>query len=235
MLPVAILAGGFATRLQPLTERTPKSLLPVAGRPFLFHQLDLLRQEGVSRVVLCIGHLGEQIQAAAGDGGRFGLAIAYSFDGDRLLGTGGALKRALPLLGDDFFVMNGDSYLPCSFARLQCAYFAAQQPALMAIVRNDNRWDRSNVVFKDGRLIEYDKHSQRSDLSHIDFGVSVFSRAALSGFAESSVVDLAGICRELSLQGRLAAYEVLQRFYEIGSPQGIAETERYLSQRLPAA
>ncbi|MDB6107881.1 MAG: nucleotidyl transferase [Gammaproteobacteria bacterium] len=235
MLPVAILAGGLATRVQPLTARTPKSLLPIAGRPFLFHQLDLLRQEGVSRVVLCVGHLGEQIEAAAGDGRQFGLAIAYSFDGDRLLGTGGALVRALPLLGDDFFVMQGDSYLPCSFARLQSSYFAGQQPALMAILRNDNRWDRSNVLFKDGRLIEYDKHSQRSDLSHIDFGVSVFSRKALSGFAEDCVIDLADICRQLSLSGRLAAYEVSQRFYEIGSPQGIADTELYLSQRQPAA
>jgi N-acetyl-alpha-D-muramate 1-phosphate uridylyltransferase len=235
MLPVAILAGGLATRLQPLTERTPKSLLPVAGRPFLFHQLDLLRHEGVSRVVLCVGHLGEQIEAAAGDGRRFGLAITYSFDGDRLLGTGGALKRAAPLLGDDFFVLYGDSYLPCSFAQLQSAYFAARQPALMAILRNDNRWDRSNVAFQDGRLLEYDKHSQRSDLSHIDFGVSVFSRAALAGIAGNTVADLADICRELSLSGRLAAYEVRQRFYEIGSPRGLADTERYLSQRLPAA
>jgi N-acetyl-alpha-D-muramate 1-phosphate uridylyltransferase len=235
MLPVAILAGGLATRLQPLTERTPKSLLPIAGRPFLFHQLDLLRQEGVSRVVLCVGHLGEQIEAAAGDGRRFGLAIAYSFDGDRLLGTGGALKRALPLLGNDFFVMNGDSYLPCSFGRLQAAYFAAQQPALMAILRNDNRWDRSNVLFKDGRLIEYDKHSQRADLSHIDFGVSVFSREALADVPENGVSDLADICRELSLGGRLAGCEVAQRFYEIGSLQGIADTEHYLSHRLPAA
>jgi N-acetyl-alpha-D-muramate 1-phosphate uridylyltransferase len=235
MLPVAILAGGLATRLQPLTERTPKSLLAVAGRPFLFHQLDLLKQEGVSRVVLCVGHLAGQIEAAAGDGSRFGLAIAYSFDGDRLLGTGGALRRAMPLLGDDFFVMNGDSYLPCSFARLQSAYFAARQPALMAILRNDNRWDRSNVIFKDGRLIEYDKHSQRCDLSHIDFGISVFSREALAGLAEDTVIDLADICRELSLRGRLAAFEVSQRFYEIGSPQGIAATERYLSHRSPAA
>jgi len=235
MLPVAILAGGLATRLQPLTERTPKSLLAVAGRPFLFHQLDLLKQEGVSRVVLCVGHLAGQIEAAAGDGRRFGLAIAYSFDGDRLLGTGGALRRALPLLGDDFFVMNGDSYLPCSFARLQSAYFAAQQPALMAILRNDNRWDRSNVIFKDGRLIEYDKHSQRCDLSHIDFGISVFSREVLAGLAEDTVIDLADICRDLSLRGRLAAFEVSQRFYEIGSPQGIAATERYLLHRSPAA
>src|SRR5436305_2081796 len=124
-LPVAILAGGLASRLQKLTERTPKALLPIAGRPFLFHQLELLKRQGVERVVLCVGHLGEQIEAVAGDGRRFGLSIEYSFDGERLLGTGGALRRALALLGDDFFVVNGDSYLPCSFAQLEAAYFAA--------------------------------------------------------------------------------------------------------------
>jgi MurNAc alpha-1-phosphate uridylyltransferase len=229
MLPVAILAGGLATRLQPLTERTPKSLLPIAGRPFLFHQLDLLRRAGVRRVVLCVGHLGELIEAAAGDGRRFGMAIAYSSDADRLLGTGGALKRALPLLGDDFFVVNGDSYVPCSFAQLQSAYFAARMPALMAILRNDNRWDRSNVVFKDNGAIEYNKHAQRPDMSHIDFGVSVFSRAALAGYREDSVIDLADICRDLSVRGQLAACEVFQRFYEVGSLQGIADTALFLS------
>jgi MurNAc alpha-1-phosphate uridylyltransferase len=229
MLPVAILAGGLATRLRPLSERTPKSLLPIAGRPFLFHQLDLLRRAGVRRVVLCVGHLGEMIETAAGDGRRFGMTIAYSSDADRLLGTGGALKRALPLLGDDFFVVNGDSYLPCSFAQLQSAYFAARMPALMAILRNDNRWDRSNVVFKEGGAIEYNKHAQRPDMTHIDFGVSVFSRAALAGFPDDSIIDLADICRDLSLCGRLAACEVSGRFYEIGSLQGIVDTERFLS------
>jgi MurNAc alpha-1-phosphate uridylyltransferase len=229
LLPVAILAGGLATRLQPLTERTPKSLLPIAGRPFLFHQLDLLQRAGVERVVLCVGHLGELIEAAAGDGRRFGLDIQYSSDADRLLGTGGALKRALPLLGADFFVLNGDSYLPCSFSRLQSAYFAARMPALMAILRNDNCWDRSNVFFQEGAPLEYDKQSQRSDMTHIDFGVSVFSHTALASYPDNSVLDLADICRDLSVRGQLAACEVSQRFYEIGSLQGIADTEQFLS------
>jgi NDP-sugar pyrophosphorylase family protein len=229
MLPVAILAGGLATRLQPLTERSPKSLLPIAGRPFLFHQLDLLQRAGIRRVVLCVGHLGELIEAAAGDGHRFGVTIEYSSDADRLLGTGGALRRALPLLGEDFFVMHGDSYLPCSFARLQDAYFAAGLPALMAILRNEDRWDRSNVFFKEGEPLEYNKHSRRPDMIHIDFGVSVFSRGALAACPENTVIDLADICRDLSLRGRLAACEVSERFYEIGSLQGIADTERFLS------
>jgi len=227
-LPVAILAGGLATRLQSLTERTPKSLLPIAGRPFLFHQLELLKRQGVQRVVLCIGHLGEQIMAAAGDGRRFGLSIEYSSDAGRLLGTGGALRRALELLGDDFFVLNGDSYLPCSFAHIESAYFAAHMPALMAILRNDNRWDRSNVFFEEGAPIAYDKHSQRSDMRYIDFGVCVFSRGALADYPENTVLDLANICRDLSLRGQLAACEVSERFYEVGSVQGIADTEEYL-------
>src|SRR5580658_3498417 len=119
MLPVAILAGGLATRLRPLTDRVPKSLLKIAGRPFIFHQLELLKTQGVGRAVLCVGHLGEQIEAAVGDGRALDLEIEYSFDGSELLGTGGALKKALPLLGEEFFVLNGDSYLPCSLSQIQ--------------------------------------------------------------------------------------------------------------------
>ena len=178
MLPVAILAGGLATRLHPLTEHVPKALLRIAGRPFILHQLELLRSQGLTRVVLCVGHLGEQIQAAVGDGGTWGLAIDYSYDGPELLGTGGALKRALPLLGDAFFVLNGDSYLTFPFAAAQSAFFDAGRPALMTVLRNDNRWDRSNVRFESGELIEYDKQSRAPDMAHIDYGVSVHAEVA---------------------------------------------------------
>jgi MurNAc alpha-1-phosphate uridylyltransferase len=232
MLPVAILAGGLATRLRPVTDRVPKALLSIAGRPFIFHQLDLLKNQGVDRVVLCVGHLGAQVRAAVGDGRTLGLTVNYSFDGSELLGTGGALKQALPLLGAEFFVLNGDSYLPCSFARIQSAYEAARRPALMTILRNDNRWDKSNVLFKHGDLIEYDKKSPRPEMSHIDFGLSVLSRDVFSRYAESKVIDLADICRDLSKSGQLAAIEVSERFYEIGSPQGIRDTEAYLSRQL---
>jgi NDP-sugar pyrophosphorylase family protein len=231
MLPVAILAGGLATRLRPLTDRVPKALLSIAGRPFIFHQLELLMRQGVDRVVLCVGHLGEQVEAAVGDGRTLGLQIRYSFDGQELLGTGGALKQALPLLGDSFFVLNGDSYLPCSFTRIQSAYEAAQHPALMTVLRNNNRWDRSNILFRNGELIEYDKKSRRVDMSHIDFGLSVLSRGVFSQYSESKVIDLADICRELSRNGQLAAVEVSERFYEIGSPQGISDTEAFLSRK----
>ena len=232
MLPVAILAGGLATRLRPLTDELPKSLLQVAGRPFIFHQLDLLRHQGVERVVLCIAHMGEQIRAAVGSGATSGLAVSYSFDGGKLLGTGGALKRALPLLGDEFFVMNGDSYLRCSMAAIQSAYEAARQPALMTLLRNDNRWDKSNVLFENGKLLVYDKHTPRADMCHIDFGLSVVSRGVFATCAEATVIDLADILRHLSLNGQVAALEVEERFYEIGSRQGLRETEEFLLHRL---
>jgi N-acetyl-alpha-D-muramate 1-phosphate uridylyltransferase len=232
MLPVAILAGGLATRLRPLTDRVPKALLSIAGRPFIFHQLRLLKNQGIDRVVLCVGHLGEQIKVAVGDGRNLGLAIQYSFDGNELLGTGGALKKALPLLGNHFFVLNGDSYLPCSFARIQSAFESMRRPALMTVLRNDGRWDKSNILLKNGELIEYDKKSPRLDMLHIDFGLSVLSNDVFSKHCESNAIDLADICRELSKSGQLAAIEVFERFYEIGSLQGIRDTEEFLSHRL---
>jgi N-acetyl-alpha-D-muramate 1-phosphate uridylyltransferase len=215
-----------------MTDRIPKSLLNIAGRPFIFHQLDLLKSQGVDRVVLCAGHFGDQIRAAVGDGRSLGLAINYSFDGSELLGTGGALKQALPLLGDDFFALNGDSYLPCSFAAIQSAYDAAQRPALMTVLRNDDRWDKSNVLFRNGELIEYDKKSPRLGMSHIDFGLYVFSSDVFSAYGESKVIDLADVCHQLSKTRQLAAFEVSERFYEVGSPRGMRDTEEYLSRRM---
>jgi N-acetyl-alpha-D-muramate 1-phosphate uridylyltransferase len=231
MLAVAILAGGLATRLRPLTDRVPKSLLEIAGRPFIFHQLEMLRNEGVARVVLCVGHLGEQIRAVVGDGRAHGMAIDYSFDGSELLGTGGALRRALPILGAEFFVLNGDSYLRCPLALIQSAYEASGRPALMTVLRNNNRWERSNVLYRNGAIIEYDKHSPRADMAHVDFGLSVLSSAVFAPYAAAKALDLADICRDLSRSGLLAAFEVLERFHEIGSLQGIADTEEFLSRK----
>jgi NDP-sugar pyrophosphorylase family protein len=228
LLPVAILAGGLATRLQPLTARVPKSLLPVAGRPFIFHQLEMLRGQGVERVVLCVGHLGEQVRATVGDGATPGLTVSYSFDGEKLLGTGGALKQALSLLGDEFFVLNGDSYLPCSLVDIQRAYLAAQRPALMSVLRNDNRWDRSNVLYRDGELLAYDKHAPLEEMRHIDYGLTILSQTIFAPY-HAPVLDLADILRDLSRSGLLAGFEVRERFYEIGSLQGLRDTERFLS------
>jgi MurNAc alpha-1-phosphate uridylyltransferase len=232
MFPVAILAGGLATRIHPMTQNLPKALLSIAGKPFIFHQLELLRKQGADRVVLCVGHLAEQVVAAVGNGRQFGLAIQYSFDGRELLGTGGALMQALPLLGESFFVLNGDSYLRCSLVEIQTAFERAGRPALMTVLRNDGRWDRSNVVFRNGEVIEYDKTRWRSDMTHIDFGISVLSSSVFSRYGETRAFDLADICRDLARIGQLAAVEVSDRFYEVGSVQGIQDTEAYLSDQL---
>jgi NDP-sugar pyrophosphorylase family protein len=227
-LPVAILAGGLATRLHPVTEKLPKALLPIAGRPFIHWQLDLLAQQGVTEVVLCAGHFGEQIQAAVGDGRGFGVTVRYSFDGDTLLGTGGALKHAQPMLGDEFFVLYGDSYLRCSFAAAQTAYEDSQALGLMTVFCNEDRWEKSNVLLRDGRVVEYDKHSPRPGMRHIDYGLSILSIQALQRSPAGAAFDLADLYHELVSRGELAALTVNERFYEIGSVGGIEATEHYL-------
>lgn len=228
MFSVAILAGGLATRLHPITEKIPKALLKIAGRPFIFHQLELLKRQCVDQVVLCVGYLGEQVKAAVGDGKVFGLSVKYSFDGDALLGTGGALKRALPCLEENFFVLYGDSYLSCSFSDVQAAYEAAHCQALMTVLRNDGRWDKSNVLFRDGKLVEYNKRLPRSEMAHIDYGLGVLSASEFDRYGDNGVFDLADLYQGLSLKGSLAGFEVGERFYEIGSSQGIKETEEFL-------
>jgi N-acetyl-alpha-D-muramate 1-phosphate uridylyltransferase len=228
MLPVAILAGGLATRLRPVTEKVPKALLRVAGRPFIHWQLELLARQGITEAVLCVGFLAEQIQTAVGDGAAFGVTVNYSFDGEILLGTGGALKRAQSMLGTRFFVLYGDSYLRCSFAAVQTAYEASRAPALMTVFRNENRWDRSNVLFQQGRIVEYDKRSPRPEMAHVDYGLGVLSAQALQRWP-GAAFDLADLYHDLVLRGELAALEVSERFFEIGSVAGIDATERYLS------
>ncbi len=234
MLPVAILAGGLATRLRPVTDSVPKALLPVAGRPFIAWQLELLARQGITHVVLCLGFLGRQIQAVVEDGMGFGVKIRYAYDGDTLLGTGGALRHALPLLGDSFFVLYGDSYLTCSFAQVQAAYYVAEAPALMTIVRNEDRWDKSNVRYRDGRIVEYNKRSPTGDMAHIDYGLGVLSARTLRERPDGTCFDLADLYHELALRGELAGLEVGERFYEIGSPAGLDDTERYLRTCQPA-
>jgi NDP-sugar pyrophosphorylase family protein len=234
MLPVAILAGGLGTRLYSLTERLPKALIEINGEPFLAHQLRLLRTRGIERVVLCLGQHGECIREYAGDGARFGLAIDYSFDGPVLLGTAGAVRNALPLLGDAFFVMYGDSYLPCSYRDVaeafHAALLAAGQPGLMTVYRNEGRWDASNVEFAEGRIVAYDKKNRTARMQHIDYGLGVFSRAA---FEDAPHADLAELYGDLLRRNQLAAFEVHERFYEIGSFEGIAELARHLAGSQP--
>lgn len=232
MLPVAILAGGLATRLRPITETIPKALIEVAGRFFIEWQLDYLHHQGVRQVVLCVGYLGEQIENIIGDGRQHGLKVEYSYDGQRLLGTGGALKKALPLLGDAFFVFYGDSYLPIEFATVEISFHEQSQPALMTVLKNQGRWDKSNVLFKNGRLAEYNKQAPSTEMEYIDYGLGVLSATALRNYPENQPFDLAEVYHKLSKDNLLAGHEVFERFYEIGSIEGLQETEKFLTESI---
>jgi NDP-sugar pyrophosphorylase family protein len=230
-LPVAILAGGLASRLKPITETVPKALVDVAGKPFILRQLDYLRRQGADRVVLCVGFLGEQIEAVVGDGSASGLSVTYSRDWPTLLGTGGALKQALPLLGPEFLVLYGDSYLPIDFTSVERSFLDGGKPALMTVQRNADMWDKSNVLFLDNIIVEYNKRGPTADMRHIDYGLGVMSARVLAKESATEPFDLAAIYRRLSLSGDLAGYEVHERFFEIGSHKGLAEAADYFRGR----
>jgi len=224
-IPVAILAGGLATRLRPITEKIPKSLVPVAGKPFLVHQLELLRSRGIRHAVLCIGYLGEMIQRDFGDGSAFGVKLDYSFDGPKLLGTGGAIKRALPMLGQEFFVLYGDSYLPIEYRPIVEFFRRSGRLGLMTVYRNEGRYDTSNVVFADGEIKVYDKKIRLPEMRHIDYGLSLFKASVFDSYSAEKPFDLAEVMGKLVREKQLAGYEVRERFYEMGSPAGLNELE----------
>jgi NDP-sugar pyrophosphorylase family protein len=221
--------------MRPLTERVPKVLLDVAGQPFAEHQLRLLRDAGITDVVFCVGYLGEMVEQTLGDGSRYGVSIQYSYDGDTLCGTGGALIRALPLLGDAFLILYGDSYLDCDYAAVARTFVESGKLGLMAVIRNEGRWDKSNVLFEDGRIVRYDKKNRTPEMRYIDYGLGALRSEALSGHSEGTVLDLADVYRDLSLRNELAGFEMHERFYEIGSPEGLRETEESISGRRDAA
>jgi NDP-sugar pyrophosphorylase family protein len=231
--PVAILAGGLATRLRPLTEQVPKVLLQVAGKPFLAHQLELVKAQGIGKVVLCLGYLGDLVEKEFGDGRAFGVHLEYSFDGAKLLGTGGAIRQALPKLGDKFFVLYGDSYLTAPFASIVEYFEKSGKRGLMTVYRNDGLYDSSNVVFRDGQIVVYDKKARLPEMRHIDYGLSLFRASAFTEWPQGQAFDLTEVLSKLLSAGDLAGFEVPDRFYEIGSPAGLAELEKLLAGNPP--
>jgi NDP-sugar pyrophosphorylase family protein len=229
LLPVAILAGGLATRLWPLTETIPKSLLEVNGEPFIVHQLRMLKANGVQRVVLCVGYLGELIREVVSDGHAYGLDVDYSFDGTTLLGTAGALKQALPKLGRSFLTLYGDSYLFCDYSSVAREFTASGKQALMTVFRNEGKWDASNVEFENGEILAYDKKEQTPRMKYIDYGLGAFQAKALDLIKTGQVCDLAELYGRMLAMRQLVGMEVRQRFYEIGSREGLEETARFIA------
>ena len=230
-VPAAILAGGLATRLRPYTERIPKALVDLAGRPFIDHQLELLRRNGIRRVVFCLGYLGEMVEQHCGDGSKLGMELKYSYDGEKLLGTGGALRRASHLLGDAFWVMYGDSYMDIDYPDVLKHFSASDALGLMTVLKNANQWDRSNVVFQDGDLKRYDKKNQTPNMHYIDYGVGLLRRDAIERIPQNEPFDLASLYHDLVAEEQMIGYEVTNRFYEIGTPAALEEARAYLAAR----
>lgn len=229
-----ILAGGVGSRMWPQTRTVPKTLLPVQGRPFASWQLEWLANAGIEQVVYCIGYLGQDVRDFVGDGARWGLSVRYVDEGDQLRGTAGALRLAYDegVLAADFLVLYGDSWLQVDPASVLREARGRPQPALMTVFRNVGRWDTSNVIFDGGRVVRYAKNlpERPDDMRFIDYGLMALRREVIADrVLPATVTDLAPICTTLAEQGELAGLEVAQRFYEIGSVEGRADLEHFLS------
>lgn len=222
-----ILAGGLATRLRPITERLPKSMIEICGRPFLEYQIELLKKNDIRDIVLCVGYLCERIEEYFQDGSRFGVNIEYSREENGLLGTGGAVKNADGLLDSEFFIMYGDSYLPIDFIKVQRYFKTRDISACMTVFRNRSLYDKSNVVFRDGIVEAYDKKAWRPEMDYIDYGLTILTKDVLNRIPARVTFDLAEFLSNLARHRELHGYEVYDRFYEIGSFNGLQDFEKY--------
>jgi MurNAc alpha-1-phosphate uridylyltransferase len=230
-MQAVILAGGLGTRMRPFTEKMPKCLLPVCGRPFIDYQLDLLKAGGVREIVLCVGYLGEMVQSHLGDSGSRGLRIEYSWDSPECGGTAGALKHAEPLLDTTFFLTWGDSYVRVDHAAMFAAHRAStpEVAATMGVFCNQNAYDSSNVQIGGNKVVRYVKGAPNSQLTHIDAGISVFERSALQEIPSHQNVALDQFFSSWAASGRLGAFSVPHRFYETGSWAGLADFEKFIA------
>ncbi len=224
--PVCILAGGAGTRLGALVDETPKPLLEVAGEPFLLHQLRLLAAHGAEEIVLCVSYLGELIERTIGQE-RFGLRIAYSYDGAGPAGTLGAIRRARDLLGERFLVLYGDTYLRIDYGAAADAWLASGLPAMMSVLHNDGRWDTSNAIYEAGRVVAYRKSAPSPQMRWIDYGLCGLCAETL-GVAPADATDLAVLFERLAAMGLLFGFPASERFFEIGTPGALAETDAFL-------
>lgn len=231
-----ILAGGLGTRMLPATEKIPKALIPVRGRPFVDWQLEWLAGQGIERVIFSIGYRGDLLRSHVGDGRRFGLTVEYVDEGNLLRGTGGALRLAYDrdVLPEAFFVLYGDSYLAVSLSAVWEAFREGGSPALMTVLRNDGRWDKSNVRFENGRVVLYDKAAAGGSFRFIDYGLLLLTASVVREIPAGEVFDLAVLLHRLSVEGRLAGFEAATRFYEVGSPAGLADLEAHLQTAGPS-
>jgi N-acetyl-alpha-D-muramate 1-phosphate uridylyltransferase len=230
-MQAVILAGGLGTRLRPLTETVPKALIPVRGRPFVDYQLDLLKKSDIDDFVFCVGHLGEMIQRHLGDGSAYGCSIRYSYDGPRLLGPAGALRRAERLLQDRFFVTYGDAYLRAPYGDMMDALGSSGKLAVMSVYRNENKFGKSDIVVKGGAVVGYDKSNRVEGMDWINYGVTALRKEALVLIPDGEFCDEEAFYWSLIKRKELLAFEVKERFYEIGTPASLSEFEDFIGKQ----
>lgn len=223
--PACIIAGGRGTRLGDLTDSVPKPLIPVAGRPFIEWPLLQLREAGFHRAAILAGYRGDMLVRQLGTGERLGMSLVYSHDGPQPLGTLGALRQALPLVGDPVPVLYADTYLQVDFSAVVAAHRSHGLPVTMTVLRNQGRWGASNAVVSGGRVVAYSKNPSPLGADWIDYGFLVVDREAI---LESTASDLADLTTELAAAGMVEAYTVSERFYEIGTPEALIETDAFL-------
>lgn len=228
-----ILAGGIATRLGAVSEQTPKAMMPIAGKPFIDYQLRLLAEQHVNDVVLSVAHLGKQIEDFVGDGSAYGISVKYVYDGPKRLGTGGAIKAALNVVPDCFGVLYGDTYLDIEYNPIYESFVKSGKKGLMTVLQNENSWDKSNVLFENGEIKVYDKHNPTKQMRHIDYGLSIMSKSCFDDYHDNEAFDLSEVFERCIKRGEMAGFEVHKRFYEIGTPTSLLETEQYLTTRSP--
>lgn len=227
---LVILAGGMATRLYPVTLSIPKSLIDINGKPFIYHQLDLIKANGINNVVMCLGNLAKPIENLLGSKYADSVNVKYSYDGDTLLGTGGALKNAFELLSDPFMILYGDSYLNIDYIEILNYFNNFNKTGLMTVLKNANNWDKSNIIFRDGKIIRYDKVDD-PEFDYIDYGFSILRKDAFNDFLKEDRFDLKDVFKNTIANDSMLGYEVFNRFYEIGSFEGIEELKRFLKSK----
>ncbi len=231
-MQAVVLAGGLATRMRPQTLTVPKSMLPVAGRPFVDWQLERLVAQGLTDIVMCVAHLGEQIRAHVGDGASLGARVTWSEEGPKLLGTVGAIRAALPLLQESFLVTYGDSYLPFDYAEpLRLLQAQPDCDGVMAVFKNEGRWDTSNVITDGTWVLRYEKNTGDPAFDHIDYGATALRRDVIASVPANTPSGLDAVQRDLAARKRLRASLAHERFFEIGSPEGLAELDRHLRKK----
>ena len=228
-LPIAILSGGLSKRLGKKAENIPKALLDISGKPFILRQLNYLKDQGFKNVVICTGHYGDKIKNFVGNGSQYNINVTYSDDGNKLLGTGGSIKKASTILDKNFFILYGDSFLPINFSKIEKVFFDQKKPALMTVLKNLNQWDKSNAYFKNKSVI-YNKKNPEKGMDYIDYGLNVVNNSIFDNFIENKNFDIAEVFENLSKNNLLAGHEVKERFYEIGSISGLNDTIKFFKE-----